>query len=386
VRVDRFAFFPFLSFLLNDSRFCEGMRSNLFLFLTAISVCSGSGAPLLLELLQDVSDLLVLDDVPGEPIPPVHVSPGVLVNSKEELQGGISINEKAKFDVEGDRVKAWVQQIRESLLGRRKLFVFGEDDRKVLGPTAMIQRPASSVGIFRTRRGYCTATIISRFTIITNRHCVANAENRVSEDFFDYASFQLAFSDGISTFSTNFTWMRWSGTNSEYALLVTEDPIGDVGGVVEIKWVNKFYFADPQPAPVVGLIAYNFDFVQEFNKPSGDIGCIAYGLGSDGNVWNGVRHFCDQRGGSSGAAIFQGLSWRFPDDKNNTEIEIVEDGPFLVGLNFAESSEYNFMIPSADFRGVFREAIDQEPHSTTSSAQKNQFLILPAFVVCLFVS
>uniref|UniRef100_A0A7S3UZB0 Serine protease n=1 Tax=Aplanochytrium stocchinoi TaxID=215587 RepID=A0A7S3UZB0_9STRA len=126
---------------------------------------------------------------------------------------------------------------------RRQLNVFLPDNRIGATPATMDIYPYRTVGLFRTPGGgQCTATLVYRHIIVTNRHCLGLVGNSLPSNFWTSTRFLAGLSNGVSNYQVSFNYVAWSGSSGDTAYLRLVEPIGNYVGWMGIKWTAATYF------------------------------------------------------------------------------------------------------------------------------------------------
>jgi V8-like Glu-specific endopeptidase len=200
----------------------------------------------------------------------------------------------------------------------RQLNVFQPDDREPVTLLDTLEYPFSTVGMLIRGGRYCTATLVYKNIILTNRHCtLTDGQGNITQGFIDEAVFYLSYR------KTNWS-ARWSNSSKftaesavstesdqDWALLVLETPIGESTGWMGSKKRDKGYFSVDRK---VNMISYSYDLFEEFGTAGYQKGCSTRGFRRSYKL-----HDCDDMSGSSGSAMFEG--W---------------EDPYVVGVNYAE--------------------------------------------------
>ncbi|MGZ3717096.1 MAG: trypsin-like serine peptidase [Bdellovibrionota bacterium] len=236
--------------------------------------------------------------------------------------------------------------------------VFTHDTR---APITNTNAPWSAIGKLMMPGGnsYCTATLISRYIILTAAHCLMSKGQFVKGDY----EFYPRFANGTAGSNSSINYFWWGTTTpdknrgQDWALGRLATPLGDTYGWMGVKSLtgpellqNRHYYTG----------AYNGDLlsgnVATWEK---DFTFVSY------NSENGfLLHNGDTSRGSSGAAIFI-----FEDDANP------ETTDYVVALNVAEyrdngdstligipftPNHANIAVPSATFYPTFLQAKDSK--------------------------
>lgn len=246
---------------------------------------------------------------------------------------------------------------RNETTSRRVLNVFNVDDRSLATPEMMDQYPFRCIGQFVRGSSFCTATIIEKNLILTNRHCLGLVGNQLPNGFYSNSRFLSGFSNGQSNFVVSFTEVYWSEEDDDFAILLLSENIGSFTGWPAIIWTFNSYFSQQRNLAMLG---YSGDVLQRHNAPSYVESCYSRG------VKNGiVLHDCDNTRGSSGSPMFDSFNAEEP------TIIAYNDGEFRSG----DASEYlevfaeanaNTMKPS----GLFRDTYNSLTGVSASTAEE----------------
>ena len=151
-------------------------------------------------------------------------------HSRREVEGEdkkLSLSHEQSFE---EWLKEGFEVVREEdgnrTDTRRRLNVFGVDDRSLGNPEMMDQYPFRCIGQFVRGSSFCTGTIVGKDLILTNRHCLGIVNNQLPSDFYPSSRFLSGFSNGQSNFVGTFTEVYWSDEADDFALLLLSQNIG----------------------------------------------------------------------------------------------------------------------------------------------------------------
>ncbi|MGC9503829.1 trypsin-like serine peptidase [Baaleninema sp.] len=196
--------------------------------------------------------------------------------------------------------------------------VIGEDDRVLMTSGAY---PWSAIGrveqydIRGQLEGWCTGTLIGRNTVLTNAHCVIDANTHQLTDremVFRPNVIRGRSSDTAKAiaveYGTNFNDGRVA---DDWALIQLDEPLGEYYG--EIGWLVPA-IERPEVLEILqnklNLVGYSFDFPDNApgyapgNTPGIHRNCSILGLASDDRL----LHDCDTNSGASGATLLGRLA------------------------------------------------------------------------------
>lgn len=199
---------------------------------------------------------------------------------------------------------------------QRAYLGFGNDDRQ---PMLSDAYPWSAIGRVVNEDGsHCTGSLIGRYTVITNAHCV-NSETM---------KFYPNYKQGQATDSAN-SYIFIVDTSLDWGFLRLDRPLGDKYGWLRYE-VLKLNELDGLEVNYSGYSVFKNEEKDVYvnGQTAGiHIGCH---INLKGNTPNTISHDCDNGRGGSGGPLF---TWK-------------NDRAYLVALNSAEyrSSDYSYWV------------------------------------------
>ncbi|MDB9496818.1 trypsin-like peptidase domain-containing protein [Spirulina major CS-329] len=205
--------------------------------------------------------------------------------------------------------------------------VIGEDERT---PVLMRAYPYSAIGRLEWRdakgemQGWCTGTLIGPDVVLTNSHCLLDAETEevITEEDYGKRRDRLVFQanliqgEGQATAQVvtyDYGWKEDQNPAHDWAVLRLDQPLGEEAGY--LPWLDL----DLTNRGILNILAgkvrvagYSYDFPAadrpEFGKPGETAGlsfdCTILDAPGEGNLAGVLFHQCDTNAGASGSALF----------------------------------------------------------------------------------
>lgn len=253
----------------------------------------------------------------------------------------------------------------------RNLNVFDEDNRVILTKYHIEKFPFRTIGrLFipvlnsdgkNTGSQYmCTATLISRDLILTNKHCTGFQESvKLPDDFWKNSVFKLGYmKDGSFLAESNLVKIRWSEKSyidyrlNDWTIFQLDLALGDEYGNLGILETKPSYFEKTRYGSLVG---YSYDL----NGDAGaHVNCKSKGLSVIREDYELVQHDCDATKGSSGGAFYNPEYYII--GLNFGERRGGDDVPSLRGVDFSDNTA-NLMIATISFYDDILEALKWNP-------------------------
>ena len=255
----------------------------------------------------------------------------------------------------------WIQEQasryeKEGTGGRRELNIFLPNTMVTMTPANMDTYPARCVGRLVSPAGTCSATIVHRDLVLTNRHCIGvTGSNTLPDGWWSNTYLQVGLTQSEINYKAYFGRIRWSSTNDDYAILQLLEPLGDYTGWPGIQFLGLISFLN-QPKSIA--------YVGYSGVLGGNAGGVFPCSTKNGlTSWDDVWHDCDATRGSSGSALMTGF--RDPNIGSSTTPYIIalnygeyrDGGSTSLTLNGWESSHRNVAKPASVFGTDFWNAV-----------------------------
>jgi len=265
-------------------------------------------------------------------------------------------------------------------INNRRLNVFGKDDRQVIDfesdingifPYRTVGRldiPVLKNGKFNGGFQACTATLIGRDLILTNKHCTGYEKaETLPQVFWDNVVFYLGLlKDGRIHAESGVVRIRWPLNTYEgyrlndWTIFQLDKALGDVYGHLGIREVLPVYF---KKTKVGNLAGYSGDL----DGAAGvHMNCESKGLSEIRKDYILIQHDCDSTRGSSGSSFFQNdyfvVGLHFGERRDGTDSE--------KGIKYSDDYS-NLMMSTDNFYSEFLVALEWPPRPEYPPTQEN---------------